>query len=150
MFKRFGLLSMVKKGLPIIPITGKKAARQFIHEDDIAAIIKVLIFNNLPIEYEIFNAAPSGYILLKNMAKKIGKIHIIIPKLIGKLVFTFLWHISQGRIPTVPAGINSYTYPIIVDGSKITKYGFQYKYNCEEALDAQKGYYEHHIPRMRW
>ncbi|KKR10195.1 MAG: hypothetical protein UT37_C0004G0024 [Parcubacteria group bacterium GW2011_GWA2_39_18] len=175
-FKRFGLLQMIKEGLPIIPITGPESARQFIHEDDVADIVFWMTFggasphtqsknqsfsadsfsNNATHAYleeqgslgvgvkgdcEVFNIAPHCFFLLKDMAHSIGKKTIRIPAWLGKFGFWFLWNMSRGKIPTVPAGINSYTYPIIVDGSKITKFGFNYQYNCSDALNADSGRY---------
>lgn len=140
-FKRFGLLQMVKEGLPIIPLTGQQSARQFIHEDDVADIVFWMTWGGAKGEYEIFNLAPPGFFLLKDMARAIGKTTIHIPRWLGKLGFSFLWYVFRGRFPTVPAGINSYTYPIIVDGSKITRQGFQYQFSVEDALKAQKGRY---------
>jgi len=140
-FKRFGLIQMVKEGLPIIPITSSVSARQFIHEDDLAEIVDLLVKKDIGGQYEIFNAAPADYLLLTDMAKLLNKKAIKIPKWLGWLAFFTFWHISRGKIPTVPPSINSYTYPIIVDGSKITKFGFKYKYNCVQALRAKEGRY---------
>lgn len=141
-FRRFGLLQMVKNGLPIIPITGKESARQFIHEDDVFDAVSFAAEGGIKGQYEIFNLAPPGFLLLKDMAARIGKHTIRIPMFLGKLCFAFLWHISRGRIPTVPAGINSYTYPIVVDGSKLTRAGFQYHYAPTDALAAEVGRYK--------
>jgi len=140
-FKRFGLLQMVKQGLPIVPITGAQAARQYIHEDDVADIMFFMAFGGVKEDYEIFNIAPKGFLLLKDMACSIGKKTIRIPKWLGRLGFAFLWYVFRGRFPTVPAGINSYTYPIIADGSKITRQGFQYQFSVDDALKAEQGRY---------
>ena len=141
MFKRFGLLQVVKYGLPIVPITGPQSARQYVHEDDIWKAIELMAKGGIKNSYEIFNIAPSDFLLLKDMAKEIGKVSVRVPMVLGKAVFALLWHGSQGRIPTVPTGINSYTYPIMVDGSKITNFGFKYQYTAREALKADRGYY---------
>ncbi len=141
MFRRFGLLQMTKNGLPIIPLTGSQSARQFIHEDDVFDAVNFVAFGGIKGQYEIFNISPPGFLLLKDMAKHIGKYSIRIPMWLGKLCFAFLWHVSQGRIPTVPAGINSYTYPILVDGSKLARTGFKYRHSPIEALDAKVGRY---------
>lgn len=140
-FKRFGLLQMVKYGLPIVPICGHDSARQYMHEDDIWEAVKLIVSGGINSQYDVFNLAPSDFLLLKDMARLIGKVSVRVPIWLGKVAFGAMWHISQGRIPTVPAGINSYTYPIIADGSKITRFGFKYKYTAREALSADKGYY---------
>ena len=183
-FKRFGLLRMVKEGLPIIPITGNESARQFIHEDDVADIIFWMAFGGVNShtqsknqsssagsfsndaahvhleergslgvgvkgEYEIFNIAPHCFFLLKDMTHSIGKKTIRIPAWLGRFGFWFLWNVSCGKIPTPPAGINSYTYPIIVDGSKIEKFGYKYKYDCGDTLRADAGRYTEKAKEFR-
>lgn len=140
-FNRFGLLQMVKEGLPIVPLTGPQSARQFIHEDDLADIIFLMARGGVSGEYEVFNVSSPDFLLLRDMAHEVGKHTIRIPMWLGRFGFTILWHVSRGKIPTVPSGIRSYTYPIIVDGSKITRYGFSYKYNCRTALNADAGRY---------
>ena len=146
-FKRFGLLQMVKYGLPIVPITGPDSARQYVHEDDLWEAVKLIARGGISGGYEIFNIAPNDFLLLKDIAKNIGKISVRVPMWLGKLAFGALWHISRGRIPTVPASINSYTYPIIVDGSKIASFGFKYQYSAKEALKADRGHYSPVIPK---
>ena len=140
-FKRFGLLRVVKFGLPIVPVTGPDSARQFIHEDDVWEAIRLMAGGSVVGRYEVFNLAPADFLLLKDMALEIGKAFVKVPIWLGRLTFGAMWHLSRGRIPTVPAGINSYTYPIIADGSKITHHGFQYQYSAKEALRADRGYY---------
>ena len=145
-FKRFGLLRVVKFGLPMVPVTGPDSARQFIHEDDAWEAVKLMVSSprfagEAGGGYEVFNLAPVDFLLLKDMAREIGKIYVRVPMWLGRLTFGAIWHLSRGRIPTVPAGINSYTYPIIADGSKLTRFGFQYKYSAKEALKADRGHY---------
>ncbi len=140
-FKRFGLLRVVKFGLPMVPVTGPDSARQFIHEDDAWGAIRLMAGGAIPGSYEVFNLAPPDFLLLKDMAREIGKTSVRVPMWLGKLTFGAMWHISRGRIPTVPAGINSYTYPIIADGSKLTRFGFKYQYTAKEALKADSGHY---------
>lgn len=149
-FRRFGLLQMIKYGLPVVPITGHESARQFVHEDDVWEAVKLMAGSprfaseaggRILGRYEIFNLAPPEFLLLKDMAKEIGKVSVMVPPAVVKVLFALMWHLSQGRLPTVPAGVNSYTYPIVVDGSKIAKCGFQYRYTARDALKADKGYY---------
>lgn len=144
-FKRFGLLRAIKFGLPFVPITGKDSARQYVHEDDIFEVVRLMVYGEIAGQYEVFNLAPGDFLLLKDMARSIGKISVRLPMFLGKLVFWALWHATRGKIPTVPASINSYTYPIIADGSKITRFGFQYKFSAAEALKAENGYYKESV-----
>src|SRR3972149_10973632 len=53
MFKRFGLLRVVKYGLPIVPITGPDSARQYIHEDDLLEGVKLMAGGGVGWEKEV-------------------------------------------------------------------------------------------------
>lgn len=129
------------------PIT-KKWARQFVHEDDICGIVEMFTFNEFPnSEYEIINAAPPGDIVLgPDMAKAVNKKAIVLPPLIIRIVFFFMWNLSLGKIPTSKGGWKSYSYPIIVDGSKVTKkFNYQYKMSSIDAFVKPEGNYSKYI-----
>ncbi len=138
-FKKLGLLSMIKQSFPFIPLTDWRSARQYVHEDDIANAVLMLTRNAVPGKYEVFNLSPKGYLLLRDIAKMMNKKVIKIPVWFGKMGFWFAWHITRGKFPTPPESIDSFSYPINVDGSKITRFGFHYRYTCTEAFLAQKG-----------
>ena len=67
--------SLITALVSFTPIT-KKWCRQFIHEDDINDIVELLSFSDsIQSEFEIFNAAPFGDVVLgKDMAKAVNKI----------------------------------------------------------------------------
>ena len=73
------------------------------------------------------------------MASSMNKIAIKINPKIIQLVFSFFWHITAGRVPTSPGVWSGYSYPIGVDGSKISKqYQYQYQWESIEALQDNK------------
>ena len=144
--KKSGLQSYLRV-FPFVPVTHDEGARQFIHEDDVVSAINFLLEGEINPDAKsglrlkrrrenpiIFNLAPEGHLTFKDMAILSNKIALKIPKPLAKLAFNLMWHLSLGKIPSAPGTINSYSYPILVDGSKISKIGFEYKYSSKEAF----------------
>lgn len=136
----YDFISLMVSWVPVTP----KWLRQYVHEDDIADIVALLSFNDLAGSYEVFNAAPPGPAVLgSDMAKAVNKRTLPISPWMVRIAFFIFWHLTHGKIPTSRGSWKGYSYPIGVDGSKITKlYGYQYKYESTNAFVKNSGRYE--------
>ncbi|MEA3453067.1 MAG: NAD-dependent epimerase/dehydratase family protein [Patescibacteria group bacterium] len=132
--KNLGLLRFVKNILPILPYTNKDWARQYINEVDLIESIKFLLAADIDKAIEIFNLAPNDFITMKDMAKLLNKRTIKIPVWFLRMSFFLAWHITHGYIPTIGGSYKSLIYPINLDGSKITKFGFQYQHSTKDTF----------------
>ncbi len=144
-FKRFGLIEMFTSSFfPFIFQADKNSLRQFIYEGDVVKAATMFVKEDIPGEYEVYNLAPPDYLLFSEIAKMFKKITLPLPKFLVRLIWRLSWHLTRGRIPLSPDSANSFIYPIILDGAKITQQTkFQYQYNSSEALlslNTKKGY----------
>lgn len=134
-----GLQSFMRGLFPFIPVASERSARQFVHEDDIVDAVNFCLFENFGEKYNIFNLAPNGFLTFQEIARILNKKVLKLPKFALSLIFQISWYLSFGKIPTPPGVINSYVYPIIVDGLKICSRGFKYSYTGRDAFIALKG-----------
>jgi nucleoside-diphosphate-sugar epimerase len=138
--------SVITALVSFTPIT-RKWCRQFVHEDDINDMVTMLAFDDIEANFGIYNAAPPGPVVLgTDMAKAVGKKPICVHPRVIQLAFFVMRHVSFGRIPTSKGGWKSYSYPIAVDGSRITKQlGFKYSRNSLDAFVKNDGRYEQYV-----
>lgn len=123
--------------------------RQFIHEDDVVRIVELLAFSPLKKKYDAFNICPPGDVVrAPDMARAVGKKVLYVHPQLIRFVFFVMWHGTCGRVPTSKGGWKSYSYPIAVDGSKLTReYGFQYGPSSFDAFYYTNGLYEKYVPK---
>lgn len=130
-----------------VPVTSTWL-RQFIHEDDVVGIVERLSFGEKVAGYEAFNICPPGDVVRgPEMAKAVGKKTLPIHPWLIRPAFFFFWHATRGKIPTGPGAWRGYSYPIAVDGSKVTRVlGYKYQYPSFDAFYYTDGTYESFVP----
>ncbi|MBU0750038.1 NAD-dependent epimerase/dehydratase family protein [Patescibacteria group bacterium] len=140
----YRLISSMVSFVPVTP----KWLRQFIHEDDVVNIIEKLAFDDVSWQYEAFNICPPGKpVLGDDMAKAVGKKTLPMPAWMVRIPFFWFWHLTRGRVPTSPGAWKGYSYPIAVDGSKLTRLlGYEYMYSSFDAFYYTDGEYEPYVP----
>jgi len=128
--------------LSFIPVTAT-CCRQFIHEDDVADIAALLAFGELKTQYDVFNASPGGDVLRgEDLARAFCKRAVHLHPQLIRLAFFLAWHATRGRIPTPRGSWKSFSYPLAVDGAKLTAmYGYCYRMGSLDAFTKNVGRY---------
>ena len=98
--------------------------------------------------YEVFNICPPGPVVLgPDMAESVGKRQLPIAPWMVRSAFFVFWHLTRGKIPTGRGAWRGYSYPIAVDGSKVTRVlGYNYQYSSPDAFRYTDGAYEQYVP----
>ncbi len=140
----YRLVSALVAFVPVTP----KWLRQFIHEDDVVNIVERLAFGASLSGYDVFNICPPGPVVRgKDMAAVVGKRTLPVPPWLVRIAFFFFWHTTRGKIPTGKGAWRGYSYPIAVDGTKVTReLGYEYRYAGLDAFRFTSGEYEAHVP----
>jgi nucleoside-diphosphate-sugar epimerase len=138
-----GVLNRIVSALTMFLPAPRTWARQFIHEDDVTDSIAHLIFTEHTERCAIYNITPPGEpILASEMARVVGKKVLPVHPYLVCVAFWVFWHLTRGRIPTARGVWRFYSYPILLDGTRITsETGYQYAYTSREALAYTDGRY---------
>jgi nucleoside-diphosphate-sugar epimerase len=132
--KKITLVAFLTKLLPFIPEVSTEWSRQYIHEEDLCAATKLLLTTTEVEPFDSFNLAPHDYLTAKDIAEALGKRTIRLPASVMSAAMWVLWHGTRGRVPTPSGSIEFYRHPINLDGRKITRLGFEYRYGSRECL----------------
>ncbi len=137
----------VSKMVSFVPVT-EKWCRQFVHEDDVAAIVETLAFGSQVPGYEAYNLCPPGAVVRgADMARAVGKRAVRVSPRLIRFVFFVMWHLTRGKVPTGAGAWRGYSYPIAVDGSKLTRlHNYHYTHSSFDAFYYTDGKYEEFVP----
>lgn len=141
----YRLVSALVSFVPVTP----SWLRQFVHEDDVVNIAERLSFGEpLRTGYEAFNLCPPGSVVRgADMARAVGKRTLPVAPWMVRLAFFVFWHATRGKIPTGRGAWKSYSYPIAVDGAKVTRVlGYEYRHRGPDAFRYTDGEYESYVP----
>jgi nucleoside-diphosphate-sugar epimerase len=137
---RFGIVSTLTGLFPFLPCGRADFGRQYLHEDDVAGIVAVLLSAAPNQGYEVFNASPADYLAAADLAALLRKRIVLVPPILLRGLFALCWHASRGQVPTPKGAWKFVTFPIAVDGSSLTRtYGYAYRFTSAEALLARSG-----------
>lgn len=138
-----GFLNNIVSLLTIFLPAPSAWTRQFIHEDDVCDSIAHLAFTEQKKPFAIYNITPPGKPLMAHdMATIIGKKVLPVHPLLIRVAFWFFWHATRGRIPTARGVWRFYSYPILLDGTRITdEAGYSYAYSSHDAVAYTDGRY---------
>jgi nucleoside-diphosphate-sugar epimerase len=122
--------------------------RQFVHEDDVCDIVALLAFEKPKSKYDVVNLAPPGEpVLAPQMAHSVGKGVLPVRPFMVRAAFFVFWHLSRGKIPNGRGVWRFYSYPVVMDGTKLTReYGYRYSRSSYDAFYYTNGRYEEVVP----
>lgn len=123
-----------------------RMVRQFIHEDDVTDIVAHWSFADHGPIYETFNITPNDYLTGRDIARVVNKRVLPLWPWMVRFAFGFFWYVTRGKIATAPGSWRFYCYPLLLDGRKITKFGYHYQYSSAEAFTYTDGRYETYVP----
>ncbi|MFC1615842.1 NAD-dependent epimerase/dehydratase family protein [Patescibacteria group bacterium] len=130
-YKKGGVVSSLAKAPISIEIGSKQNAVQFIHEDDVKALVE-----KISEDYEVedtFNLCPDSYATVKSLAKALKKRSIKIPLFLLKGIFWILWKLHLGDL--TPAMAKLMAYSIVASPKKLMDhYNYKFQYTTKEAL----------------
>ncbi|MEI6297012.1 MAG: NAD(P)-dependent oxidoreductase [bacterium] len=145
-----GALTTFVNTFSVVPVASEDWGRQYVHEDDLTDIVAILALNKPPLKgYEVFNVAINEPVFGKEIASVLGKEGFYIPPLLIRIAFLIMWHVFQGKMPTGNGVWKSLSYPMFIDGSKVTKVlRYPYNYSAKETLGGKIGRYDYAVPKI--
>ena len=139
---RYGLLSTIAGGFPCLVCGRSDWGRQYLHEDDIVAVLSMFVHAPPTTGYQVLNVSPPDFLDAAALGRIFDKHLIVLPPALLRALFSLTWHGTRGSVTTPSGAWKMLTYPIQVDGTRLTRtYGYQCRYSSRQALIAEEGRY---------
>jgi nucleoside-diphosphate-sugar epimerase len=139
---RYGLLSTVAGRFPVLFCGRHDWGRQYLHEDDIVAVLTMLALAPPSDGYQVLNVSPPDYLNAAVFGQVLGKRILVLSPALLNALFWLIWHGTRGALTTPSGAWKFLSYPIRVDGSRLEQvYGYHYRYSSFQALEAREGRY---------
>ena len=115
----------------MVGVKGYDPPLQFVHEDDLARLLHMLIMTPHP---GIFNVAGDGVINYTDVVRAARRRLIMVPSVVVYPLVQLAWTLGvQKEAPAV--GLDFVRYPVVVSTAKLKKEtGFRFLHSSEEAL----------------
>lgn len=139
---RYGLLSTIAGRFPCLVCGRSDWGRQYLHEDDIVAVLSRFIHAPAASGFQVLNVSPPDFLDAATLGKLFSKRVVVLAPALLRALFSLTWHGSRGALTTPSGAWRMLTYPIRVNGSRLTQeYGYEYRYSSLQALVAKEGRY---------
>ena len=112
---------------------------QYLHEDDLTAIIAMFLTTPRGPGLEVFNLAPEDALSSDDHAAFYGKRVLLVPPLLLRAAFSLIWHGTRGAFTTPPGAADAHLSDRRRRPRLTRVYGYRYGYSSAEALTAGKG-----------
>jgi nucleoside-diphosphate-sugar epimerase len=146
---RYGLLSTIAGGFPALVCGRSDWGRQYLHEDDLIAVLDMLVHLPPADGYQVYNVSPADFLDAATLGRLFDKRVVVLPPALLRSLFFLTWHGTRGMLATPRGAWRMLTYPIRVDGGPLSRvFGYEYRYSSQQALVAQEGRYASSTPRL--
>jgi nucleoside-diphosphate-sugar epimerase len=147
---RYGLLSTIAGGFPALICGRSDWGRQYLHEDDLVAVLTMLVHLPPADGYQVYNVSPADFLDAATLGRLFDKRVVVLPPALLRSLFALTWHGTRGMLATPRGAWRMLTYPIRVDGTRLTRVrGYAYRYSSLQALVAQEGRYAPPSPALQ-
>ena len=147
---RYGLLSTIAGGFPALICGRSDWGRQYLHEDDLIAVLSMLAHLPPANGYQVYNVSPADFLDAATLGRLFDKRVVVLPPALLRSLFLLTWHGTRGVLATPRGAWRMLTYPIRVDGGRLSQvHGYEYRYSSLQALVAQEGRYARPSPTLQ-